>query len=189
MLAEIIAIVGAIPGGISLAWLVRNWREDRVDLRLTASAGAQVIVHRFSLRQPKLLPIHPVPAVIVSLANHGRREAHVEYLAAEWSDGTESVLGRSAGAGACSLKEGQCRQVAIDILEFTRSGVNLTGVLAYDGLGRAWPLHHVAFLELQSEMREPLAERMRFESQWSEQEAGLDADVAAAREAGKKGAM
>ncbi|HEY1697474.1 MAG TPA: hypothetical protein VGG39_35170 [Polyangiaceae bacterium] len=158
MLMTVIAIFGAVSGSISLAWLIRNWAYDRVDLRLTAMAAMRVPAQPGRLRPPLVSQIEPDDVLAITLANHGRRDVHVQSLGGELSDGSEFVFRDPTGL-PCALKEGQRQTFEYDLEVFGRENEWVTALFAYDGLGRKWRLGHPDFLRLQAQAKETLGKR------------------------------
>jgi hypothetical protein len=136
ILTLLIALIGAVSGPLSLAWLIRSWARDRVDLRLTASLET-AWVPRFDPTNPKRLPIQETEVWVVRLGNHRAREVQVHAIGVEWSDGAESVLRVDLGpALPLTLKEGQGTEFS-----FGRAITGASGCRRHCTVrsGRAWP--------------------------------------------------
>ena len=139
-------------GLASFAWLVRNWRLDRVDVRLTAGVVTKDPTALQAIMYP-LVTNSTRDTLRLTLANHGRRDVQVREIGGTYAEGAEFVFEDADGL-PCTLREGQSESFALDLAIFKEEpSTSLQTLWARDALGRTWPLHNTEFLRVQGTAR------------------------------------
>lgn len=137
------SIVGMASGLGSVFWHIRNWRNDRLDIRLNGS------IHR---NYDPSFPSVAACELRISLANHGRREVQICELLVGRTDGS-TVPVRVEGELPLVLNGGLAKTLTSEVDVFIG---NVSELYAVDGRGKSWPMHQVDFLKLQREVRHVL---------------------------------
>ena len=138
---DVAKLVGAITAIIGTVWLFRNWRLDRVDLRLEPFVGIPD-KPREGWRDSEL------PKICIELVNYGRREVRVEGLgqkSALWGGADVSYSKDGTVNGLpCVVKEGERKVISIFLGEMN----DTLKMYVTDSLNRRWYIRKRDVIEL-----------------------------------------
>jgi len=165
MWSQVPGWIGAVSGLTSLLWQVRNWKIDRVDLRVEAMVANVIDPSATPVRRPDIREHYPTqpterPCLCVSLSNHGRRDVHVQSIGITGSRGLpNAVFGKGVEGLPSALKEGERKSFVLNLRPITDPRV--VALWAVDGRGKELRLPKRRLQKVLSQALEVLEEERR----------------------------